>query len=41
METDANHRAFLYAHDTGIVRLRRRLKGLAQGLLQAGCGTAP
>jgi phenylpropionate dioxygenase-like ring-hydroxylating dioxygenase large terminal subunit len=41
MEPDANHREFLYAHDTGIVRLRRRLKALAQAQLQAGCGTAP
>ena len=34
MEPDANHREFLYAHDTGIVRLRRRLKALAQAQLE-------
>lgn len=30
MEPSANLREFLYQHDTGIVRLRRRLKSLAQ-----------
>jgi hypothetical protein len=30
MEPNANLREFLYQHDTGIVRLRRRLKSLAQ-----------
>ena len=30
MDPEANQREFLYAHDTGIVRLRRRLKALAQ-----------
>jgi hypothetical protein len=30
MEPDANQREHLYAHDMGIVRLRRHLKGLAK-----------
>ncbi len=30
MEPNANTREFLYQHDLGIVRLRRRLKALAQ-----------
>ena len=33
MEPNANLREFLYQHDTGIVRLRRRLKSLAQAQL--------
>jgi phenylpropionate dioxygenase-like ring-hydroxylating dioxygenase large terminal subunit len=34
MEPNANLREFLYAHDTGIVRLRRRLRGLASAQLE-------
>jgi hypothetical protein len=30
MEPDANQREHLYAHDMGIVRLRRHLNGLAK-----------
>lgn len=34
MEPDANQREHLYAHDMGIVRLRRHLKGLAKQQLE-------
>jgi len=40
MEPDANQREFLYAHDMGIVRLRRHLKGLAQAQLDQAAAKA-
>lgn len=40
MEPDANQREFLYAHDMGIVRLRRHLKGLAQAQIDRATAKA-
>jgi hypothetical protein len=40
MDPDANQREFLYAHDTGIVRLRRRLKALAKAQLERQAAVA-
>ena len=40
MEPNANQREFLYQHDTGIVRLRRRLKALGQSQVDRATGGA-
>jgi hypothetical protein len=39
MEPDANQREHLYAHDMGIVRLRRHLRKLAQQQLERQAST--
>jgi hypothetical protein len=38
MEPDANQREILYQHDMGIVRLRRRLRSLAEAQIAAQSG---